>query len=205
MLQLVHIPHFEETVKLDYNKYEAVKTAQMAVTGSAVIYRTSDWSANFGGGTYTFTLYKVIKDGLGNQAFAYESAVSCSVNVDTGSYSLVKRTSEYAKYTDKGVEYKLKSDESLDSAYNQTVLRNCFAINGRDGQNATVGVYKVNVKDADGYVFVESITFYESLQYKVSVDKNDNEKIDEDEVDNTTINENVYAPYTVYINVSLKK
>lgn len=165
------------TVSIDLSKVEPVSGA--AVSGSAVIYRTNDWSAILGAGTYTFTLYKVVANGT-NKNFAYESSTSFTVTCDTGSYAFVKRISEVAKYTSNNVEFQYIGTDPNTLA-NQQVLRNCFAINGTNGQNTGNNNYIVTAIDADGYVYVEKITFYEEVET------------------------GVYASYDVYVNVSLAK
>ena len=151
----------DKTVALNLSDYSAIPNGA-TVTGSAISY-TKNYK-NLGAGTYVFTVYqvKLASDGV-TKSYAYVGTTSINVTCDTGSYSYVKRTAE--------------SVASID----QVSLRNCFEINGTNGQKTTNANFYVDYTVASTSVHVKSITFYEKLA------------------------DGVYAPYTVNINVSLKK
>ena len=162
----------DNTVMLDYSSVANIPEGA-TVTGSAVAYSSN--YKNLGAGNYVFTVYQVVAASNGVKSYAFVGTTSATVTCDTGSYSFVKRTSENATHG----EYRYNGNV-LDLA-SQQALRDCFEINGRDGQKTTNTAFFVKAKDASTAVYVESITFYEDL------------------------GGGVYAPYTVNINVSLKK
>ena len=179
------------TVKLNYSEtagqYMVANDGTVVDGASKVTYKTTDNQKDLGAGTYVFTLYKVAANSNNTRyTFAYVASASASVTCDTGNYTFVRRTSETATHTTNGVNYVY--DTSLEStpqygiwnSQNQLALRDCFEIKNRDGQNATTPFF-VDAVDAENYVHVKSITFFEQVAT------------------------NVYAPYTVNINVSLKK
>ena len=155
-----------------------------ATTGSAVGYYAGN-GTRFAEGNYVFTLYKAESrtvNGITSVVCTVVGSTSVSATYDTESYTFVKRTSEYAQYTDNtGVTHcvtsNLYNNNQLKTVDNQVVLRNCFEIKDRSGNSASAP-YFVNATYSDRYINVKSITFYEEFN-------------------------GVYAPYTVNINVSL--
>lgn len=142
-------------VTINFSTTETKDIAEGA-SGSAVKY-------DLGAGNYVVTLYKCEKAGEKNvlrQVRSLSGATTCT----TKAYTLVKRTSETAT--------------SADAA----ALRACFEINGVDGKKTANENYVVTTKgDVDsGYVYVESISFYDDL------------------------GDDTYAGYTVNIGVSIK-
>ena len=173
---------------LDYSSTEKLPEGATA-TGSAVSY-SKDYKG-LGAGNYVFTVYKVVESNAGVKSYAFVGTTSVNVTNDTGSYSFVKRTSETATHGN------FTYNGNVNDYASQQALRDCFEINGRDGQKTATPVFFVKAKDASTSVHVESITFYESLAYNVY--EKDGKTVKE------VVNDGVYAPYTVNINVSLKK
>ena len=185
---MVNVADNGKDVVLNYSKLAEVTMTKhtnngvaYTVTGSAVSYNAAN-GTRFAEGNYVFTLYKAERIN-NNTVYTQVGATSVSATFDTEKYTFAKRTSEVAEYYDNnGNLHKLGnvwSNEQLAQLANQEVLRNCFEIKGRDG-NPTGSPYFVNAVNADTYVFVKSITFFEEFN-------------------------GVYAPYTVDVNVSLVK
>ena len=133
-----------------------------AVNGNYVEY-------GLGAGNYVFTLYKGVQVGdkvIGVQQRSVAGTVTCN----QGAYgSAVKLADSVA---------------SLDAK----TIRDAFSIKDTKGNEAT-SAYSVKCQEAAGYVYVESITFYDSVEY----------------TDSQGDFHNGYAAYTVNIGTSLKK
>lgn len=126
-----------------------------AVTGSAVKY-------DLGAGNYVFTLYKGIESGT-NKVLVQQQSATGVATCTTGSYSAATRTSETA------------------AAETQEAVRACFSVKDTKGNEATAPYFVKMNANATGYIYVESITFYDDL------------------------GNGEYAAYTVNVGVALKK
>ena len=134
-------------------------TKDVTVSGSALKVVTYD----LGAGNYVFTLYKAIKSG-DNMVLVQQQSATGVATCTTGAYSYAGRTSESVAATATDAE-----------------IRDCFSIKKTDGKDADTKFFTVSKNnDADGYVYVDSITFYEEVN-------------------------GAYAEYTVKVGVSLKK
>lgn len=140
-------------VTVNFSGLEAVSNG--AVTGSAVKY-------DLGAGNYVFTLYKGIESGA-NKVLVQQQSATGVATCTTGSYSAATRTSETA------------------AAATQEAVRACFSVKDTKGNEATAPYFVKMNANATGYIYVESITFYDDL------------------------GNGEFAAYTVNVGVALKK
>jgi len=167
-----------DSVTVNYNN-EATLNAYNA-DGSALtskVFTYKDGYKDIGAGKYVFSLYKVAyNQGAKKYYFAFVGSSSANVTYDDGNYfSFVRRTAEYIDAT---------------VANDPTAIRACFKIkDNRTGAEDNMP-YTVDYEVSNNFVHVKSITVYD----KVEVYGADG-----------TVVETGYAPYTININVSLKK